>query len=814
MKFPRLRIFCLFFVILLAASFAYSAPKDEWIHIRSKNFNLIGNASEKDIRKAAKKLEQFREAFRLLFSKTRISSSIPTNVIVFKSAGAYKPFKPLRADGKADTGIAGFFQAGDDVNYITLSTEREDADTFGTIFHEYVHFIINTNFGKSDVPPWFNEGLAEYYQTFQMEGDIDAKLGLPQFNHVSLLKQNKVIPLERFFNISNTELHNNGNHSRSIFYAQAWVFMHYFFTAQKTEGIIRFLNFTLAGVPAEKAFQDSFNMTYQQMENEIRKYLGRNTYQYMVYTLPNKIAVDDDLQTTQLSEAEANAYLGDLLYHTRRYDDAEPYLNAALALEPDLSMANTTFGMVKFRQRKFDEARKYLEKAIAGNPRNHMAYYQYAYLLSREGRDEFGFVSAFPPETAAKMREMLQKAIEIDPGFADSYELLAFISLVTNEGLDDALNGLQKGLSFQPGNQRYSLRIAEIFTRLGKFDDAAALAAKIAKTADEPEIANRANQLIETIRIQKDVAAGNEAARKRYDEAMAEAAKKGGNRLITLPPSPNAGAPTAEVIARAERTFEINTINQGLRKMPPGETRVLGSVQKIECNGGSVFYFAKSNGESFTLTSKDFEGVMLMAFISNWNLDFQVGCNADLSAFNAVISYRPLPAGKGKPKGEITSIEFVPPYFEFVDVKETKAPERPALASNPRQNSATQESTEEQRRTIRREQAYARIRASLNELAEGQARGLGYIENLECTAKGSFFNIKSGDRIVKVAIPAGSQPTLRSFTDVDQLQITCGMKAVDIPVVFTYKIAPDKKSKSDGEIVSIDFVPAGFTLEK
>jgi len=113
------------------------------------------------------------------------------------------------------------------VNYITLSTEGEDAETYGTIFHEYVHFIIDTNFGKSEVPPWFNEGLAEYYQTFMIEGDQKAKLGLPQSGHLQLLQQNKLIPLETLFKISNYALHQNANHSRSVFYAQSWALIHY-----------------------------------------------------------------------------------------------------------------------------------------------------------------------------------------------------------------------------------------------------------------------------------------------------------------------------------------------------------------------------------------------------------------------------------------------------------------------------------------------------------------------------------------------------------------------------------------------------------
>jgi hypothetical protein len=159
---------------------------------------LVGNASEKEIRKVATRLEQFRETFRLVFSQINLTASVPTNVVVFKSASSYKPFKPKRDDGKIDTNIAGYFQSGEDVNYITLSTEGTDADTYGTIFHEYVHFIIDTNFGKSEVPPWFNEGLAEYYQTFTIEEDQKVKLGMLQNETLDAASAEQADPAEHF----------------------------------------------------------------------------------------------------------------------------------------------------------------------------------------------------------------------------------------------------------------------------------------------------------------------------------------------------------------------------------------------------------------------------------------------------------------------------------------------------------------------------------------------------------------------------------------------------------------------------------------
>src|SRR5262245_56095745 len=43
--------------------------KDDWLKAQSNHFTLIGDASEKDIRNAGMRLEQFREAFSQIISQ-------------------------------------------------------------------------------------------------------------------------------------------------------------------------------------------------------------------------------------------------------------------------------------------------------------------------------------------------------------------------------------------------------------------------------------------------------------------------------------------------------------------------------------------------------------------------------------------------------------------------------------------------------------------------------------------------------------------------------------------------------------------------
>lgn len=810
----------LFVLLYVAALFSFfQTPiyaKDEWVKVRSKNFYLIGNAPEKDVRKVATKLEQFRETFRLIFSQMNLNATIPTNVIVFKSAAAYKPYKPKRSDGKIDTNIAGYFQPGEDVNYITISTEREDAETYGTIFHEYVHFMVDTTFGKSDVPPWFNEGLAEYYQTFEIEEDQKVKLGLPQSGHLNLLQQNKLIPLESFFKVSNAALHETGDHSRNIFYAQAWALIHYLVQTGKSDGLSKFLTLALNNTPPEKAFQEAFQTTYAQMEKDLKKYVAQSTYKYQLVTLKNKLSFDGEMQMSPISEAVTNAYLGDLMFHSRRDEDAEPLLQKAVALEPNLSMANTTYGMVKIRQRKFAEAKNYLEKAISDDQKNHFALYQYAFLLSRESYDEFGYVSSFSADKTAKMQELLKKAIAIKPSFAESYELLAFIGLVNNEQLDESILNLRKALQYQPGNQKYAIRIAEIYARQNKFKEAAAIAEKILQTTDEPQVKLQAEDVLNQVRQRQDFAVQQEKARKEYEAAIADAKKSG--QVILVNNGDNEKALSPEEIAKINEEEKMRSVNQAIKKPEANEKQIIGQIQKIECKGKNITYTVKSGGETFALSSKDFENLSLVSFVPDAE-NAQVSCGANLASFNAVLTFKFQNDAKPTNRGELVAIDFVPNGFRFIDVNTPQksltaiSPEPPAVNAVSGESDNPQPVKNEDAESRRRELMMRSIKNAMRQLQAGEKRELGFIEKIECSNKVTIFHFKTATQIMKLATANPQTLQMRSYTpDASSIQFGCSLKQVDIPVVFTFKENSAQKN-AGGELLALEFVPKSFSLD-
>src|SRR5215467_10868622 len=111
-------VFCASLMLWLSGTAAYSA--DKWTSIHTKNFTLVGNAGESDIRRAGRTLEEFRSAVAMMFPKMDQTSSVPTTILVFKNDESFKPYKPVYQGQPSN--LLAFFQPGEDANYIAVTS--------------------------------------------------------------------------------------------------------------------------------------------------------------------------------------------------------------------------------------------------------------------------------------------------------------------------------------------------------------------------------------------------------------------------------------------------------------------------------------------------------------------------------------------------------------------------------------------------------------------------------------------------------------------------------------------------------------------
>jgi tetratricopeptide (TPR) repeat protein len=490
--------FITFFLLALLTlpTTAAAQSRDNWRSVRTNNLFVIGNAEPEKLRQVAVWLEFFHSAFGRLVSRNVLDSSVPTTVVVFRDDASFTPFKPLYQGRPAN--VAGYFQPGDDVNYIAMSLDLSERDPFSVAFHEYVHLHLRDN--VPGVPVWLNEGLAEFYGSLQFSGG-EAVLGatLP---YMRLLRSQELLPLETLLSIDQRSPHYNEQDKTGIFYGESWALVHYLMLGGpgRQDQFKRFLHQVGRGDNVMKALENSFGMTLDTIEKELGAYIRQGA-------LPSlRIASGDDpqayasytaMQRVSLSEAEANYYLGDLLLHIGRSDDAERYFKQAIALDPGLTNAYAKLGQLAVYEKRFAEAKKYLQRATT-SPQHYLVHYHYAWLLSRETVLPNGRISEYPPETAAIMREQLARTIKLAPDFAPAYYLLAFVDLVTEQNLDEALQMAEKARRLEPGRASYTLLLAEIHAARSDIAAARELLESLTRDSD-PKIRNEAQSQLDSL---------------------------------------------------------------------------------------------------------------------------------------------------------------------------------------------------------------------------------------------------------------------------------------------------------------------------
>lgn len=507
-----------------------SQTRDNWRSVRTNNLFVIGNAEPENLRQVAAWLEFFHGAFARLVSRNVLDASVPTTVIIFRDDTSFTPFKPTYQGRPAN--IAGFFQPGDDVNYIAIALDPKE-DSYSTAFHEYVHLHVRDNIPGA--PVWLNEGLAELYGSLQFSGN-DALLGAPINYYLRLLRAQELLPLNTLLTIGTNSPHYNEQEKSGIFYGQSWALVHYLMLGDRgrQDQFKRFINLVSGGETAAKAIKDVYGVTLETLEQELRSYVrGGNFLAQRVASVdnPQSYASYTAMQRTSLSDGEANYYLGDLLLHIGRESDAERYFKQAIALEPGFAPANASLGLLYIYQRKYAEAKPHLQKAVA-SPQNYLIHYLYALVLSREGASADGTVTGYSRENVAVMREQLERSLKLNPNYAPAYHLYALVNFVTNERLDEALEMMRKALQLAPGKSNYSLLLAQIHLRRSEPEAARTILETLARDSDQA-VKRRAEGLLESLNETASSNRGGSSAAKTTVSAMIEEpAEPGHSRML------------------------------------------------------------------------------------------------------------------------------------------------------------------------------------------------------------------------------------------------------------------------------------------
>jgi tetratricopeptide (TPR) repeat protein len=476
------------FILLLFTLPARAA--DKWTAVQSKNFLLVGNATENQIRDVAENLELFRTAYGKFFDLREEAATVSTTVIVFKSDASFRPYKPMYQGKPAN--IAGYFQGSKDKNLIVLSTEIE---TPRVIYHEYVHRLMSDTL--SSMPPWFQEGFAECFSALEIEGrDKKLRLGRAIGEHVALLSDRRFLPLEQLFAVTTESKEYNEEEKQGLFYAESWVLVHYMMLGPEDRKgrFLEFLRGLNKGTPAPEMYQRVFQSDLTTLQKNLEAYIQqRLTWPAMEINSPGALDRNNDMSARTLTEAEAEFYLGDMLLHDDRLADAESHLQAALRHDPNLAGAQAAMGRLLLRQNKDTDAMAYLKRATQLDPRDYLAHYYYASAIHSDTRT----LTAADWTTA---RTELLRAIELAPQFTAATELLANLSLVRDTEIPQTIDLLRKARTFAPGNDNLAVMLAFALSRTAARAEARVLAeAVLMKSSLTPTMRRNTEALLASL---------------------------------------------------------------------------------------------------------------------------------------------------------------------------------------------------------------------------------------------------------------------------------------------------------------------------
>jgi tetratricopeptide (TPR) repeat protein len=466
------------------------AARAEWRRITSDHFVFIGDASDQDIRAIADRLELFRTSVTRVLAPGATASPVPTVVIVFRNDRAFTPFKPV-FQGKP-VAVAGYFVGSDDVNYIAVNAEQDTA-AYGVIFHEYAHSLLGHMVGSA--PPWIDEGLAEFYGTFQVSADgTAATLGMPSRDHLQLLRSAPLMPVAQLTAVErDSPLYNEGDR-RTLFYAQSWALVHYltFGAPARVAQLNRYLEGIRLGMAGAEAFQQAFGPDAASLDRELQQYVRSPALKAVRLAFGESMNGQRTDRGIGIPDHDAAGYLGDVLSRLGRAAEARAYLQRTLTTSPDAARVMATLGLLELQEGNDAAALPLLERATTLMPESGAVAGSYGRALvqraERGGADEAALYD--------RARTALRRAIELEPGHAPSAVMLAAVEMSQGADIPRAVTLLQRVVRQAPGRENYRLMLARALAMQGDYREASALLGPLVARASRPEMREAARELL------------------------------------------------------------------------------------------------------------------------------------------------------------------------------------------------------------------------------------------------------------------------------------------------------------------------------
>ncbi len=421
-----------------------AAALSPWTRIASPDVELFTEGRESSARAVLRRFETLREIFGESYS---IDAAPPLRVFIFSSAGEFEKFRvrPL---------AAGFYTGDRDRDLIVL---HDPSSLERTASHEYLHRVMRH--ASPLLPHWLDEGLAEFYSTISLSGNM-VHVGGPIPAHLTLLA--------RELWLSAQDLAAGSRAGSPIFYAESWALVHMLSASPYWRaGMPEYVKLVSQGRDPEPAFSAAFGKSMEEALSALRVYI-QHPVELSVPAPPP--GAPEKYQATRVS-LDATLALADLASHTEHPELARSLYQQAARENPKFPAAIAGLASLALLENRKDDARRQYQQAISLGDRDPDTYFQLAELTNDNA--------------------LLEQALSLDPKFAPAHFLLG-VRMTDARNLTAAIGHLEKAVAIEPRRFSYWHALAYAQSRAGDragTAESARRAAILASTDPEKQMA-------------------------------------------------------------------------------------------------------------------------------------------------------------------------------------------------------------------------------------------------------------------------------------------------------------------------------------
>ena len=447
-----------------------------WQDVRSDNFRIYSVLAPARTVELLRHLEIMRAALGDVTEESTYKSGVPTIIVAVDNHDDYVSI------GAPDYS-AGYFFSDLRENAILIEDSEESAG-IQVILHEFAHYL-NRQAGRPRYPRWYEEGSAEYLSHSRLH-DGAFEYALAPRKYLATLGFGHWMPLATVLEI--TDASSLSEIDAAMFYAQAWLLVHYLRNrpdadAQITGQLTRYARDSARGMTPVAAFETAFGLDLDRLEEDLlRYYLDR---QFMSRSLPADTALRDfSARSRAMSPAEAQLALAQMALRFDNLDGAERWFEKALSNNDIRALAEAGLGRIAGYRGDIEGANARFESAIFLMAWDFTIWMDYAQYWAQRVANSYG-----PGERtrhASKLIDALESASTIAEPTPELNSLMGFAYLARGDDPDKAIEYLEAASAAAPYDQASRLLLANAYLYVGRLDDAIRVAEAVLLFEHEP----------------------------------------------------------------------------------------------------------------------------------------------------------------------------------------------------------------------------------------------------------------------------------------------------------------------------------------